>query len=134
MVSSHRGSSEEASKVGRFATRSELIKEESAQEMMTDLSSLTAMQREITHKEETTETIGTTVKVVAQASRVNVPTETEMTEKRTVIREDQETDKIEASDTLTVAKRKGFQEWTIIKTSIMQKRMPLPISSNQVVQ
>ena len=102
--------------------------------MMTDLSSLTAMQIDITRKEETTETIGTTVKVVAQASRVNVPTETEMMEKRTVIREDQETDKIEASDTLTVAKRKGFQEWTIIKTSIMQKRMPLPISRDQVVQ
>ena len=101
---------------------------------MTDHSSLTAMRKEITLREETTEKVETTVKVVAQVKLVKGPTETEMKEKMMATKADQETDKIEVRDIATVAKRRGFLEWTIIKTSIMQKRMPLPISNNQVVQ
>ena len=99
--------------------------------MTTDHSSLTAMQKETTLKEETM-TIEPMVKATAQVKHANGPTETEMKEKMMAIRADQETDKIEARDTPTVAKRRGFLEWTIIKTSIMLKRMLLPISNNQL--
>lgn len=101
---------------------------------MTDRSSPTAIQREITLKEETMETTGTTVEAIARVKHAKGPTETEMTEMRMAIKADQETDRIEERDIATVAKKRGFLEWTIIKTSIMQKRMHLPISNNLVVK
>lgn len=124
MALSHKGSLEEASKVDRCVMRSEQMQEEVAKEMMTDHSSPTAMPRETTVREETTEIIATMAKVV-QVKREKEPTETEKEMMKAIREEDDRTGKTEVRGTAIVAKKREFLEWMITRTLITQKRMPL---------